>query len=72
MRSSLVREKTRWPAWELEDGISRGYCTGELASSERLETTPGVQCTEPSAITRWASVAYIAGTMAVVSLSAQL
>jgi hypothetical protein len=32
----------------------------------------GVQCTEPSAITRGASVAYIGGTMAVASLSAQL
>jgi hypothetical protein len=32
----------------------------------------GVQCTEPSAITRGASVAYIGGTMAVASLSGQL
>jgi hypothetical protein len=32
----------------------------------------GVQCTEPSAITRGASVAYIGGTMAVASLSARL
>ena len=32
----------------------------------------GVQCTEPSAITRGASVAYIGGNMAVASLSAQL
>ena len=32
----------------------------------------GVQCSEPSAITRGASVAYIGGTMAVASLSAQL
>jgi hypothetical protein len=32
----------------------------------------GVQCTEPNAITRGASVAYIGGTMAVASLSAQL
>ena len=32
----------------------------------------GVQCTEPSAITRGASVAYIGGTMALASLSAQL
>jgi hypothetical protein len=32
----------------------------------------GVQCTEPSVITRGASVAYIGGTMAVASLSAQL
>jgi hypothetical protein len=31
----------------------------------------GVQCGEPSAITRGASVAYIGGTMAVASLSAQ-
>jgi hypothetical protein len=37
---------------------------------KRLDTTPGVQCTEPSAITRGASD--IGGTMAVASLSAQL
>jgi hypothetical protein len=35
MRSKLVREKIRWPAWELDDGISRDYCTGELASSDK-------------------------------------
>lgn len=40
MRSSLVLEMIRQPAWKLDDGVSRDYCAGEFASQKRLETTP--------------------------------
>ncbi len=40
MRSSLVLEQIRQPAWELDDGVSRDYCAGGFASQKRLETTP--------------------------------
>jgi hypothetical protein len=42
IRASLVIEKIRQPAWELDDGVSRDYCAGEFASQKRLGTTPEI------------------------------
>jgi hypothetical protein len=41
MRSSLVLEKIRQPAWALDDDVSRDYCAGEFASQIKTRNHSG-------------------------------